>query len=275
MIFTTAFYDIGRSSWGEIARSCDKYIEHFNNMIDDGFEYPLIVYTHPNVIAKMVSTRSYASNIFFADISSVKTFVCEPYLSNETDIMNSSSYKAKIPGFRIGAHEHTYPKYTLLTHSKICFLHHTRTLFPNCTYYAWIDFGYPTKTNICGWPVCPYPAVPKSVNMSLLEKKVHIGSTKIMPHYVSEDEFLAHNWFAFSAFSFIVHTEIFDDFYAAYVQKLEKWQFIGHADDEQNLMYQLYQDNKYMFKVFKFSISPWGLYKENLNGDVNSSILVL
>jgi hypothetical protein len=265
MIFTTAFIDIGRKDWGPFARDFSKYIQHFNNMMDDGFEHPLIVYTHTDVIKSMLMTRSYPSNIHFADISGVDTFLKEPYISKETEIMNSAEFKAKIPPFRKRAIEHNYPHYTLLTHSKICFLRHTRNMFPNQPFYAWIDFGYPVGSNICGWPPCPYPAVPRTINMELLERKVHIASTKVLDHHVSEAEFLSHNHFAFNAFSFIVHNDILELLYFLYKAKLEQWQAMNHADDEQNLMYQLYQDNKDLFKVFQTRKSPWGLFQENLN----------
>jgi hypothetical protein len=273
MIFTTAFVDIGRKDWGPLSRDCSKYIKHFNNMINDGFEYPLIVYTHNDVIKQILSSRSYPSNIFFVDMSDVDTFLKEPYLSRETAIMKSEAYKAKVPDARKRAMEHTYPHYTLLTHSKICFLRHTRFLFPHQSYYAWIDFGYPVGSNIGGWPSCPYPAVPRSINMDLLEKKVHIASTKVFDRLISEDEFIACNYFAFNAFTFIIHDEVLDLVFHLYEIKLEQWQAANHADDEQNLMYQLYQDNKDLFKVFQTRVSPWGLFKENLNIGMTPVIL--
>lgn len=271
IIFTTAFQNIGRDEWGSFARTFQKYIDHFHNMIDHGFEYTLLVYTHSYVIQEMLKQRSYIPNIMFSDLSGVDTFLKEPYLSLEAQIMTDPEYLKKV--WRIGAIEHTYPKYTLLTHSKICFLKHTRTILPNFTYYAWIDFGYPLKDNICGWPSCPYPAVPKSINFSLLERKFHISSTRVLGRYATEEDFLRCNFFTFNAFSFIIHSDIFNEFFELYTDKLRTWQKRGIADDEQNLLYQLFQDRRDLFKVFKATRSPWGLFPENLNMGADPIIL--
>jgi hypothetical protein len=273
MIFTTAYCNIGRDQWGELARSHSKYIEHFNSMISNGFYYPLVVYTHNYVIQEMIASYNYPPNIFFCDISGVDTFLKEPYLSNEKEIMHSPEFQTKIPDCRKGCIEHSHPEYTLLTHSKLCFLKHTRSLFPFSPYFAWIDLGYPTKSNICGWPVCTFNPNPNSINTSLLEQKVHIGSKKILGWKVSEEEMLECNYHAFYAFSFIIHNDIFDEFYRIYVEKLTQWQIKGHSDDEQALLYQVYQENPSVFKIFKID-SVWGLFSENLNtGAKNPQIL--
>jgi hypothetical protein len=269
IIFSTAFCNIGRSDFGLMARSKAKYIEQFNNFIDDGFMYSLIVYAQKNIIDEMTRSRTYPPNIIFSDISGVDTFLTESYIEKESAIMKNPVYKNKIPEFRSGALEHIYPKYTLLTHSKICFLKHTKKFCPFYTYFAWIDFGYCKKDNICGWPSCTYAPAPKNINLSLLEKKVHIGSIKLLEHYVTETEFLKTNYHTFLAFSFIIHSEIMDDFVEIYKAKLNYWQSISHADDEQNLLYQIFQDRMDLFKVFKIS-DPWALYKDNLNEGAES-----
>ena len=264
MIFTTAYCNIGRDQWGCFARSHSKYIEHFNSMISNGFYYPLVVYTHNYVIQEMIASYNYPPNIFFCDISGVDTFLKEPYLSNEKEIIHSPEFQTKIPDWRKGCIEHSHPKYTLLTHSKLCFLKHTCSLFPFSPYFSWIDFGYPTKSNICGWTACTFNPNPNSINTSLLEQKVHIGSKKILWWKVSEEEMLMCNYHTFYAFSFIIHNDIFDEFYRLYVEKLTQWQIKGHSDDEQALLYQVYQENPSVFKVFKIN-SVWGLFSENLN----------
>jgi hypothetical protein len=220
-----------------------------------------------------MSTFIYPANVLFCDISGVDIFLKEPYISNEKEIMNAPDYRKKIPSFRQSAPEHTRPEYTLLTHSKVCFVKHTRSLFPSSSYYAWIDFGYPTKTNIMGWPVCTFNPNPHMLNMALLEEKVHLASVKLLDDYASEDDFLACNYFTIFAFSFIIHNDIFDYFFNLYSEKLTQWQLKGHADDEQALLYQLFQENKQLFKIFKIQ-APWGLYHENLNtGALNPKIL--
>lgn len=273
IIFTTAFYDIGRDDWGAFARSYGKYIEHFNNMINDGFEYPLIVYSHTHVIKEMLSFRSYPPNIMFVDISGVDTFLKEPYLSNETAIMKNPIYQAKIGAFRKTAIEHTYPKYTLLTHSKVCIVRHTKSILPNFTYYAWIDFGYPLKDNICGWPSCPYPAVPRNIDFTLLDRKFHIASYRVFGDKVHENDFLRYNCYTFYGFSFIIHTDIMETIYNLYVDKLETWQKSMLADDEQVLLYQIFQDQPELFKVFHIGKSIWGLYADNLNNGASHTVL--
>jgi hypothetical protein len=83
---------------------------------------------------------------------------------------------------------------------------------------------------------------------------------------------LQTNWDAIYAFSFIIHNDLMDESLSLYKAKLEHWQTIGHADDEQVLMYQLYQDRKDLFKIFKIS-EPWNLYIENLNSGTTPSVL--
>jgi hypothetical protein len=275
IVFTTAFVNIGRDQWGELARTYQKYIDHFHNMMDHGFEYTLLVYSHGYILQEMLKQRSYKPNIMFIDLSGVDTFLKDPYLALETEIMKDPEYLQKVHPRRRPAMEHSKPTYTLLTHSKMCFLKHTRTILPSFTYYAWIDFGYPLKDNIFNWPCCPYPAVPKSINFSLLERKIHIGTTRIFPleKHVSEEAFLMCNFFAFNAFTYIIHTDIFDDFFEMYTSKLESWQKRCLADDEQNLMYQLFQDHPDLFKVFKTEKSPWGLFPENLNMGAEPNVL--
>lgn len=274
IIFTTAYVDIGRgdaSAWKDFSRTHEKYIEHFNNMIHDGFEYRLIVYTHTSVIEHMQSTYTYASNIQFVPLDGVDTFLKEPYITRETAIMQDPLYKKNIRPCRSDHISYTQPKYTLLTHSKMCFLRHTRQLYQSYTYYAWIDFGYPKTSNILGWPVCTIPSGPRSIDVSLLEKKIHFGAVKLMRGHVHEYDFLLRNYFTIYAFSFILHTEIFDEVYKLYVDKLHKWQRIGIADDEQNLFYQLFQDRKDLCKMFLIQ-SVWGLYPEVLNQSARATV---
>lgn len=273
IIFTSAFYDIGRSDISGYSRKPSKYIEHFNNMISDGFDYTLVVYSHSDVLREILKSRSYPPNIMFIDISGIDTFLKEPYLSKETEIMANPIYKSKIGDFRKTAIEHTFPKYTLLTHSKICFLKHTKSILPNFQFYAWIDFGYPVKDNIFGWPSCPYPAVPKKINFGYLDEKFHIASYRIFPDHVKETDFLLYNCWTFYAFSFIIHSNILEIFFELYVKKLEFWQKNYLADDEQNLLYQIFQDHPNLFKVFHIGQSIWGLYHDNLNEGACPKIL--
>lgn len=267
IVFTTAFVDIGRSDWPVTSRNTETYFKNFCRMIDDGFEYPLIVYTHTWAADKLRAMRTFPSNIVFVDVDVVDTFLKEPYLSRESEIMRSDAYIQKVVEWRRTAPEHTNPRYTLLTHSKLAFLNNTRMYNPKCMLYAWIDFGY--DTTISG------VFTPRNLNTSLLQdEKIYCGSVKLVEgdRYVTEEDFLESNQMTIYAFSYIIHRRIFDEFYALYEAKLHVWQRRGIADDEQNLLYQLYQDRKDLFTIFKLA-NVRGFYSENLNAGATAVVL--
>ena len=112
IVFTTAFVNIGRDQWGGYSRTYQKYIDHFHNMMDHGFEYTLLVYSHGYVIQEMLKQRSYKPNVMFVDVSGVDTFLKDPYLSLENQIMKDPEYQKKVSPHRQGAIEHTHPEYT-------------------------------------------------------------------------------------------------------------------------------------------------------------------
>lgn len=266
ILFTTAFVDIGRKDWSKDSRKNEIYFENFYRMLDEGFEYPLIVYTHTWAIEHMRSTRTFPSNISFVDVDRVDTFLKEPYMSRETAIMKSASYIEKVAEWRRPSPEHTNPKYTLITHSKMSFLRHTRIYNPKCLYYGWIDFGKHAHV--------PGNCVPRAINFSLLGEYIHCGAVKLVEsdRYVTEEDFLETNQMTIYAFSFIIHNLVFDELYGLYEAKFAAWQRRGIADDEQNLLYQLYQDRKDLFKIFKIKNCD-GLYSENLNAGATPTLL--
>jgi hypothetical protein len=140
----------GTSRWAYDGRNMDKYVDQFWNMINDGFPYPLVVYTNSTMREKILERKCLPDTIFLLDLKNVETFLTEPYLSREAEIMASVDYMEKIPLRRKPAPEHTNPEYTLLTHSKISFVNHSHKLFPRFMYYAWIDFGYIKGAHPCG-----------------------------------------------------------------------------------------------------------------------------
>lgn len=268
ILFTTAFVDIRRT---DTHRSNAIYFDNFCRMIEDGFEYPLIVYTHAGVIEQLRSMRSFPPNITFVDVAGVDTFLKEPYIRRETEIMQSKEYMEKVMECRRAAPEHSNPKYTLVTHSKVSFLLHTRERNPCCEYYAWIDFGIDAK--LSGGYAATGFFNPHDIDFSLLEKKIHCASIRIADgHYMTEEDFLKTNMSTIFAFSFIIHADIFDELYGLYEAKLAAWQRRGIADDEQTLLYMLYQDRKDLFKIFKINYCR-GLYIENLNKGATPTIV--
>ena len=143
IILISAFFDINRSSWNSIYnRSPECYIDSFKNYINMG--YKMIVF----IDEKYFHLFQKNCNI---------TFICinEEWLQNNSvswkqfdianNIMNSDSY-CNLLKLRISNKhpENIYPKYNIINHAKIDFIHYaiTNNLIPDNTFICWSDFGY-------------------------------------------------------------------------------------------------------------------------------------
>ena len=253
------FKDIGRSYWVNSTRSTELYINYFKQLAEN-IDYPLVVYVENQILKKIVALESVKlrSNILLVDSSSIKTYH-DTHLETETQIMNSEAYKQKIPEGRKRYPEHTIPAYTLINHSKIQFLLHAKKTIPGYNYYAWIDFGFVRNGKL--------ETIPKNIDVAKLGSKIIVNNLDPLPKQaISAEEMLSKYQVFFAGNSYIVPSHLIEPFQNAYTKKMEEWKAKGIADDDQNLMYQLWVDNKDMFEVVStFPIDWFSLYKVYLN----------
>ena len=187
--------------------------------------------------------KTFEKNIIFENLNNVNTFY-NTFIENDKKIIESDIYKNKIPDYRKISPEHVYSEYNLINHSKINFVRHTKMLYPNYLFYAWIDFGRMNDAN---------ENIPQTVNISLLP------TNKITYHFVNEPptnpinehDMLKSNEVFLLGSSFIVPNNLVETFELIWKQKLLVWQNIFITDDDQNLVLQLYFDNPKLFHKIK------------------------
>ena len=139
IIFTTAYKDINRKKWNCYQRSNEEYIKGFYNLCSY-INYKLIVYLEDDIKEIITKGKIFNENIFFISLKDVVTFY-DKYLEKDKKIMETKEYQDKIPYYRKANPEHIYSEYNFINHSKVNFIRHTKDLFPDYKFYAWIDFG--------------------------------------------------------------------------------------------------------------------------------------
>ena len=215
IIFTSAFKEINRESWKSYQVSTGRYIDYFIDL-GKNIKYKLIVYLEKEVKDRIFSKTSFNENIIFRELSEVNTFLNE-FLEKDTEIINSTIYKSKIPDYRNYLPEHLYSNYNLINHSKINFVNKTKELYPDYQYYAWIDFGRMNES---------IDNIPKNLNVSLIpNNKITYHFVNDPPkHRVSEDEMLKNNSVYLLGSSFIVPNHMVEMFEQLWKKKLTQWQ---------------------------------------------------
>ena len=242
IIFTTAYKDINRKNWDHYKATNEYYINYFNTLVDN-IKYKLIVYVEDDIKNKFLNSKQFNDNIIFKNLNDVDTFY-NKYIEIDKKIINSDIYKKKIPEWIKHSPEHLYSEYNLINHSKINFVQHTRYLYPDYKFYAWIDFGRMNED---------VDNVPKNLNISL------IPNNKITYHFVneppinreSEDQMLTQHVVYLLGSSFIVPSDLVAPFKNLWEDKLIDWQKRYITDDDQNLVLQLYFDNPELFNKIK------------------------
>lgn len=256
------FKNIGRDNWKSFSRTEQDYLDNFRNLVEN-IEYPLVVYVENYILKKIVALESVKlrSNILLIDSSTIKTYL-DTHLESEKQIMNSETYKQKIPKERKRCPEHIIPEYTLINHSKIQFLSHTQKIIPGYNHYAWIDFGWVLNGAL--------ETLPKNIDLSKLGNKIILNNIDPLPkHNISAEDMLSIHKIYFAGGSFIVPAHLIETLQNAYTKKLEEWKMKGVADDDQNLFYQLWVDNKDMFEYVSGQGNWHALYRDYLNQKIS------
>jgi len=243
IIFVTAFKDIGRINWKDYKRTNDEYFNNFYNLAKN-IKYKLIVYVETYIKNQLEKRFSFNDNIIFKDFNEVEDTFFNKCMIEEKKIMSSSIYQKKIPLSRkLKNPEHIYAEYTLINHSKINFLTHSKKNNPNYIFYAWIDFGYLRDIN----------NVPKDIDILKLPNKIIYHALKIPPkNRISPNAMLASEEVYLTGSSYIVHNSLVEKFELMHEYKILKWQLNYIADDDQNLILQIYFDNPELFHLIQY-----------------------
>lgn len=247
----TFFYDIKRESWSDkTSKSFDKdYLEPFKILLN--YNYDLIVYIDDKyydiLLSEVEESNNTKTKLYPINEEWMKKNIWAwNRLDREKEIMNSDSYKNKIPKrISMGYPENTRPEYTILTHSKIDFINYAiEEDNNNSDYYMWVDFGYfqnktsskflPSKgvididklntetVNICS--VNKIDDKDKDINYTLVNAPEKIG-----------------------AYLFFGTKDNLKEFQLLCHKHLEHFQEIGIADDEQHLWLQCYFEKPELF----------------------------
>jgi hypothetical protein len=252
ILFVTAFKDIQREKWSHYSMATNHYLYYFYNLANT-IDYTLVVFveTHVHELIKN-SGHIFRDNIVFHPLENVDTFY-NRFLESDTKIINSKQYKMKIPEYRWNLPEHNYSEYNLINHSKINFIRHSRDMFPEYSFYAWIDFGR-MNDNIDN--------IPKNLDLSRLRTDCITYQQIYSPPNPrkSEEEMLLDNAVYFLGSSFIVPTNMVTLYEDLWRQKLEYWKELGTTDDDQNLALQLYYDDPTLLYGIR-DLEWFGLYR--------------
>jgi hypothetical protein len=253
IIFTTAYKNINRDKWLFYNRTSETYFQGFYNL-SKTIKYKLVVYLENELKQEITRNNSiiFNENIFFINMTEVDTFY-NKYLLLDKKIMESETYKQKIPPYRRTNPEHIYSEYNLITHSKINFVSHTQRIFPNYAHYAWIDFDTINR-NIQN--------IPQHIQSNLLVPKIMFSCLAPLPTTRPEaNAMLASDIVYFDGSMFIINADLVKNFENAYEKKIIEWQSINITDDDQNIVLQLFYDNPNAFHI-TYNINDWfALYR--------------
>lgn len=258
ILFITAFKDLNRETWKLYSRNKEVYFEKFCNYALNT-KYKTIVYIENDMLNKCLEilknknrVESFPEYIIFKDLNLVDTFL-NKYESTEQTIINSDSYKNKIPPSRKLNPEHIYASYNLINHSKINFVKDAKDNYPNYEFYSWIDFG-----------INDIPSLNLNLENSLYNKVTYALITKLPNSYIHPDIMLSSEIIFFAGSQFIVHKNVVDDYKNKYEEILLELQKQNVSDDDQNVVLQIYFKYKDLFNPIY--IGSWfSLFSKFLN----------
>ena len=247
IIFTTAFKDIKRSEFTHYQRSNETYINYFMNLASE-IKYKLVCYVEDDIHRLLLSKYNFNDNIIFVDFNDVDT-IYKKYNNDNIKVVNSPEYKHLIPSYRKTNPEHVYGEYNSITCSKSDFVAHTKKIYTNYEYYAWIDFGCCRGTNC---------TIPKNINMNELKNKIYFNYFDFpnLDNKIHEYRMLKSFTIFFDGSQFIVHNSLVEIFKKLCEEKIKYWISINTSDDDQNLFLQIYYDHPELFEL-KFKGDGW------------------
>lgn len=240
ILFITAFKDIGRSTWNHWQRSNDEYLGYFHHLATN-IDYTLVVFVDNAIETELKRRYTFRSNIVFVDINRVKTFY-DDYLPTQQSIVNSETYRAKIPDERRNNPEHVFAEYNLINHSKFNFVSYAKKQNPEYDFYSWIDFGFTRSKD---------ENVPVNIDTSLLPTdRITYQLDEQPTTRIDPNDMLKSNTIYFMGSSNIIPNSLVEQFEDIYRTKIEELQQMWVVDDDQNVLLQIYYDYNRLFNTF-------------------------
>lgn len=154
----SAFFDIGRGSWGEqkdvphfIPRSTDTYFERFSHLAK--LENEMVIYTSEDLVERVKSLRGdKPTTVIPIDFS--KQF--KQLIDKVASVQNNPEYQNKINPSQIKMPEYWNADYVVVNALKSSFVTNAiRDGYINNDLIAWLDFGYcrtsDTLNNVTNW----------------------------------------------------------------------------------------------------------------------------
>lgn len=247
LIFVTAFKDLKRGEWTEFARTNTEYYNYFNDLfVNVRNMHKIIVFMENENKEELLAAypeMDGSRSLCFMNINEVDTFM-DTYLETDMRIMGSEEYKQLIPKMRRICPEHLYSDYNLINHSKVNFLRYARNEYPEYDFYSWIDFGYMR---------CERPISEIDIDSLPTDKITYQRLENYMGNpeneYYSIKGMLKTNVIYMAGSSFIVPKGLVYKYEKIYEDKLKEFYEMGVTDDDQNVVLQIFYDNRDLFNA--------------------------
>jgi hypothetical protein len=239
ILFVTSFKDIGRNNWSVHKRTNEEYINYFL-ILAQNIEYNLIVYLDEIIKNELLQKYTFNDNIIFIDSNNVDTFY-NKYLNEERRVISDVRFQSKIPRERFRNNPETWSaKYTLINHSKINYVKHAKDIYPDYSFYSWIDFGFVKNIN----------NIPKNLSLENFPDRIMYQSFQnISENRLNAIQMLKINDVKIAGSPFVIPKSLIDRFETLYENKINQWHENYICDDDQGLVLQLYYENRHLFHL--------------------------
>ena len=221
-------------------------------------KYNIILFVDNDIETYLKTNYKITSNVLFYDIKNYNSFY-NKYMDIEAKIINSDIYKNKIPSDRKNCPEHLYAEYNLVNHSKINYVNYAKKIFQDYKFYSWIDFGIRLPENSKIYDNIDIGKIPNKIIYQHISSNLPKNKMYILPEkevITDPDNMLSSHVIYFAGSIFIIHSDLISIYEALYEKKLNELQEKNIVDDDQNIILQIYLDNKNLFYMPKVKDYP-------------------